>query len=84
MGYMEAAHRIAHEEAVSVGRALGLSGETLARVLDSDGASNMPTNVVSLARRTGLALKLATDYGVSADVIDFTGARLAQNRDTPG
>jgi 3-hydroxyisobutyrate dehydrogenase len=84
MGYMEAAHRIAHEEAVSVGRALGLSVETLARVLDSDGLSNKGANVVSLARRTGLALRLAMDRGVPADVIDFTGARLALNRRTLG
>ena len=77
MGYMEAAHRVAHDEAVSVGRALGLSGETLARVLDNDSRSTASTNVVNLARKTGLALKLATDRGVSADVIDFTGARLA-------
>lgn len=33
MGYMEAAHHIAHEEAASIGRALGLNGETLSRVL---------------------------------------------------
>lgn len=78
MGYMEAAHRIAHDEALTVGRALGLSSETLARVLDGDGAQPDAANTVTLARRTGLALKLATDRGVSADVIDFTGARLAQ------
>ena len=79
MGYMEAAHRIAHDEALSVGRALGLSSETLARVLDPDGVSAAAGDPLSLARRTGLALKLATDRGVSAQVIDFTGARLAQS-----
>jgi 3-hydroxyisobutyrate dehydrogenase len=88
MGYMEAAHRVAHDEALAVGQALGLSAETLARVLDSDrpGTSNTgdgltgdAANIVTLTHRTGLALKLATDRGVSADVIDFTGARLAQN-----
>jgi 3-hydroxyisobutyrate dehydrogenase len=79
MGYMEAAHRVAHEEALTVGRALGLSGETLARVLDGGGNGPDAANIVNLARRTGLALKLATDRGVSAEVIDFTGARLAQN-----
>jgi 3-hydroxyisobutyrate dehydrogenase len=76
MGYMEAAHRIAHDEALSVGQALGLSSETLARVLDGDGAKPDAANIVTLARRTGLALKLATDRGVSADVIDFTGVKL--------
>jgi 3-hydroxyisobutyrate dehydrogenase len=78
MGYVEAAHRIAHEEALSVGRALGLSSETLSRVLDADGNGRDASNIVNLAHRTGLALKLATDRGVSAEVIDFTGARLAQ------
>lgn len=77
MGYMEAAHRIAHDEAMSVGRALGLTNETLQRVLDSDSRRSEPSNIVSLTHRTGLALKLAIDRGVSADVIDFTGARLA-------
>jgi 3-hydroxyisobutyrate dehydrogenase len=77
MGYMEAAHRIAHDEAVSVGRALGLTVETLARVLDPDHANTATDDCVRLAQRTGLALQIATDRGVSADVIDFTGARLA-------
>jgi 3-hydroxyisobutyrate dehydrogenase len=79
VGYMEAAHRVAHEEALSVGRALGLSGETLARVLEGGARQSSAENIVNLARRTGLALKLATDRGVSAEVLDFTGARLAQN-----
>ena len=76
MGYMEAAHRIAHDEAITVGRALGLTTETLARILDGGGRKPEVSNIVSLARRTRLALKLATDRGVPADVIDFTGARL--------
>jgi 3-hydroxyisobutyrate dehydrogenase len=79
MGYMEAAHHIAHEEAVSVGRALGLSSDTLARVVDPDNHGTPPGNCVALARKTGLALKLATDRGVAADVIGFTGTRLAQS-----
>ena len=79
MGYMEAAHRIALAEALSVGNALGLSPETLSRVLNADPAAANADNLALLARHTGLALKLATDLGVSAEVIDFTGARLAQN-----
>ncbi|NOT72199.1 MAG: NAD(P)-dependent oxidoreductase [Hyphomicrobium sp.] len=78
MGYIEAAHHVAHEEAAAVGRALGLTSETMARVLHSDRHMASPGNIITLARRTGLALKLATDRGVSADVIDFTGARLSK------
>ena len=78
MGYIEAAHHIAHAEALSVGNALGLSRETLARVLNAETSRASEANLISLARRTDFALKLATDRGISADVIDFTGARLAQ------
>ena len=78
MGYIEAAYRVAHDEAVSVGRALGLTNETLSRVLDPDqAAAAVADDSLRLALRTGLALKLATDRGVSAEVIDFTGAKLA-------
>lgn len=81
MGYIEAAHHIAHEEAAAVGRALGLNSATMARVLHADAHIAGPSNIVTLARRTGLALKLATDRGVTADVIDFTGARLLKVAD---
>lgn len=83
MGYMEAAHRVAHDEAMSVGRALGLTNETLERMLDQTGKPTDDGNIVRLAHRTGLALKLATDRGVSAEVIDFTGARLISSRFPP-
>jgi 3-hydroxyisobutyrate dehydrogenase len=76
MGYMEAAHHIAHDEALSVGRALGIPGDALLRLLDGDATMAAP-NVSRLANRTGLALKLAQDRGLSAEIIDFTGARLA-------
>ena len=75
MGYMEAAHRVAHAEAFSVGRAIGLSGETLSRVLNGVGET---AAVVTLSRRIELARKIALDRGLTADVIDFTQARLAQ------
>lgn len=80
MGYMEAAHRVAHDEAMSVGRALGLTGETLERMLEQTGKLADDGNIVRLAHRTSLASKLATDRGVSAEVIDFTGARLSSSR----
>ncbi len=78
MGYMEAMHRIAHDEALAVGRALGLSGDTLARVLDGDHRRRDVSNMQSLTRQTGLAIKLAADRGVTANVLDFAGAQLAR------
>ena len=74
MGYVEAAHRVAHAEAVSVGLALGLSGETLTRVLNGGTETSA---AATLSRRIDLARKLAADRGLTADVIDFTQARLA-------
>jgi 3-hydroxyisobutyrate dehydrogenase len=62
---------------LSVGRALGISGDALSRLLDGDAGSAAAPNIIRLAKRTGLALKLAQDRGLSADIIDFTGARLA-------
>ena len=73
MGYMEAAHLVARQEAASVGRALGLTPETLERVLEAPGSSG---NVLALARHTSLAGDLARNRGVSADVIDFTRQKL--------
>lgn len=78
MGYVEAAHHVAHNEALAVGRALGISNEALHRNLDGAHANYLASNIVSIAARTGLALKLAQDRGLPADVIDFTGARLSQ------
>ena len=75
MGYMEAAHCVAHAEAFSVGRALGLSGDTLNRVLDG---GNDAATIVTLSKRVELARQLAVDRGITADVIDFTRARLGQ------
>ncbi len=74
MGYMEAAHHIAREEAANVGRALGLAVETLAHVLDrSDSAGN----ILQMTSRTELASTLARTNGVAAEVIDFTQQKLA-------
>lgn len=76
MGYMEAAHVVARDEALSVGAALGLPGATLARVLDGDSTS-IGGNVVSLKRRTEIARGLAEERGLSADVIDLTRTRFS-------
>lgn len=87
MGYMEAAHRVALNEAVAVGHALGLSVDTVARVIerqDDRAANSRASNIVRLKQRTDLALRLATDRGISADVIDFTGARLAKPEQDDG
>lgn len=78
MGYLEAAHQIAHDEAFAVGRALGISPDALTRHLDDERSPASQANIISLAARTRLALKLAQDRGLSADVIDFTGARLSE------
>ncbi|MGQ0458046.1 MAG: NAD(P)-binding domain-containing protein [Hyphomicrobium sp.] len=78
MGYMEAAHVVAEQEAFSVGRALGLSEATLTRVLEP---SAKATNVVRMARRLRIAGQIAADRGVSADVIDFTGRKLPKGDD---
>jgi 3-hydroxyisobutyrate dehydrogenase len=83
MGYVEAAHHIAHAEAQSVGRALGLSSDTMTHVLNAEPQYAAHPNIIALARKTGLALKLATDRGVSAEVIDFTGARLLAAEKAP-
>lgn len=76
MGYMEAAHRVAREDAAAVGRALGLTPETLQRVLDGAGETG---SIVQMAQRTKLAGTLAQNHGVSADVIDFTQQKLASS-----
>jgi 3-hydroxyisobutyrate dehydrogenase len=78
MGYVEAAEIVAREQAVSVGRAFGLSPETLARVFDGH-PSPTPDNVARLTRRTDLAHRLASDRSLASDVIDFTRERLARS-----
>lgn len=77
IGYMEAAHCVARNEAVAVGKALGLSKETLSRVVDTPD-TEAPSNIFKLQQRTGLAARLASDNGITADVIDFTGTRLSR------
>lgn len=78
MGYLEAAHHIAHDEALAIGHALGIPRDALQRNIDSNAAADAP-NILSMAARTRLVMKLAQDRGLTADVIDFTGARLSQS-----
>lgn len=78
MGYLEAAHHIAHDEALAVGHALGIPRDALQRHLDGPKTEAAAPNIFNLAARTSLVMKLAKDRGVAADVIEFTGARLSQ------
>lgn len=79
MGYMEAAHSVARTEAAAVGKALGLSNATLARVIDKRQEHHAPNNIIRLEKRTGLAARLAADHGLSAEVIDFTSNHLKKH-----
>lgn len=78
MGYLEAAHHIAHDEAIAVGQALGISRDALQRHLDGPRADLAAPNIFRMTARTRLVMKLAQDRGLTADVVDFTGARLSQ------
>ncbi len=75
MGYMEAAHMIARDEAARIGTALGLTDATLARLIEPEAAA---PNVVAFARRADLAGALAAERGISAEVIDLTIRKLRQ------
>ncbi len=79
MGYVEAAHAVAREEAIALGAACGLTPETLTRVL-SDEAQPHGLNVVQLARRAALARRIARDRSGSADIIDLAAEKQARNR----
>lgn len=76
MGYMEAAHMIARDEASRVGSALGLADATLARLIDPEPAHS---NVIAFSRRADLAGRLAAERGISAEVIDLTLRKLRQS-----
>lgn len=79
IGYLEAAHHVARDEAIAVGYALGLPRDALQRHLDGPRAGSSATNIFNMAARTRLVMKLARDRGLTADVVDFTGARLSQS-----
>ena len=75
MGYMEAAHTIALEEASRVGQALGLNSDVLGRFFEAEPA---PGNIITFSRRADLAGRLAHERGLSAEVIDLTLRKLRQ------
>lgn len=75
MGYMEAAHTIARDEAYGIGRALGLNAETLERLIEPETTAS---NIVAFTRRASLASELAAERGLSAEVIDLTLRKLHQ------
>jgi 3-hydroxyisobutyrate dehydrogenase len=79
MGYVEAAHAVAREEAIALGAACGLTPETLTRVL-SDETRPRGLNVVQLARHAALARRIARDRSDSADIIDLAAEKQARNR----
>jgi 3-hydroxyisobutyrate dehydrogenase len=77
MGYVEAAHAVAREEAIALGAACGLTPEMITRVLtERSGAGGM--NVVQLARRADLARRIARDKHGAAEIIDLAAAKLAR------
>jgi 3-hydroxyisobutyrate dehydrogenase len=80
MGYIEAAHAVAREEALALGAACGLTPETLKRVL-SDETAPRELNVVQLARRAALARRIARDRRGSADIINLAAEKHARNRE---
>ncbi|RUP09265.1 NAD(P)-binding domain-containing protein [Hyphomicrobium sp.] len=80
MGYVEAAHAVAREEALALGSACGLSPETLQRVLSSE-TSPRELNVVQLARRAALARRIARDRHGSADIINLAAEKNARKRE---
>ena len=79
MGYIEAAHAVAREEAIVLGNACGLAEETLTRVL-SDEQLARGLNVVQLARRAELARRIARDRGITADIIDLAAEKRFRQR----
>jgi 3-hydroxyisobutyrate dehydrogenase len=77
MGYIEAAHAVAREEAVALGAACGLTPDMVARVL-SERSPAHGLNVVQLARRADLARRIARDRNAGADVIDLAAIKQAR------
>jgi 3-hydroxyisobutyrate dehydrogenase len=79
MGYIEAAHAVAHEEALALGTACGLTPDVIARVLSE---RNPPhgLNVVQLAHRADLARRIARDRNAGADIIDLAAEKQSRAR----
>lgn len=79
MGYVEAAHAVARDEALALGRACGLTPEVLARML-SDASLARASNVTRIGRNADLARRIARDRGLSADIIDLAAEKQARQR----
>lgn len=79
MGYVEAAHAVAREEALALGRACGLTPEVLTRML-SDASLPHETNIIRLGRQADLARRIARDRGLSAEIIDLAAEKQARQR----
>jgi len=79
MGYVEAAHAVAREEALALGNACGLTPEILKRVLAETSLLREP-NVTRLSRHADLARRIAHDRGLSADIIDLASEKRARQR----
>lgn len=79
MGYIEAAHAVAREEAMALGAACGLTPDMIARVL-SERAPPHGMNVVQIARRADLARRIARDRNAGADIIDLAAEKQARSK----
>lgn len=79
MGYVEAAHAVARDEALALGNACGLTPAVLTRML-SDASLLREPNVTWLAQRADLARRIARDRGLSADIIDLASEKRARQR----
>jgi 3-hydroxyisobutyrate dehydrogenase len=77
MGYVEAAHAVAREEALMLASACGLEPETLTRVI-AESVLPRGLNVVELTRRAEHARRIANDRGISADIIDLAVEKQAR------
>lgn len=78
MGYIEAAHSVAREQAMALGRSCGVEPELMSRFLAQDLAGKKST-VVPLARRAELARRIAEDGRGSGEIIDFAAKRRARS-----
>lgn len=79
MGYIEAAHAVAREEAMALGAACGLTPDMIARVL-SERAPPHGMNIVQIARRADLARRIARDRNAGADIIDLAAEKQARSK----
>lgn len=77
MGYLEAAHSIAREQALALGRTCGIEPDLMTRFL-GERAEVREAIGVHLSKRAGLAHRIAEDREISAEIIDFAARRKAR------